>query len=80
MIIETVAGFCARLLVGLFSGLSFLSLPLDLISVLYSFVSVGVFVVGADVLSLFATSVMLWWGIHFSVGLAVWVYDHIPFV
>lgn len=80
MILETLVQFCCNLLVGMFSLFEVVSLPLDLINVLFTFISAGVSLVGADILGVFAGSVMLWWSINISIGVGVWVYNKIPFV
>lgn len=80
MIVEGITGFCCFLIESLLSGLSFMSLPFDLINTLTTILQYGVWVVGADVLLLFSGSVALWWGAKMSIGLGVWLYEHIPFV
>lgn len=80
MIIESVCAFCCWLIESLFSGLSFISLPLDLINTLTTILQYGVWVVGADILLLFTGSVALWWGAKLSIGLGIWLYEHIPLV
>ena len=80
MIVETIAQLCCNIIYGLFSTFEVFNLPYDLIATLNTILCYGVWVVGADLLLIFASSVALWIGIHFSIGLALWVYDKIPFV
>lgn len=78
MILETVLQWACNFIVGLFSVFEFINLPIDLISTLYTITSYGVWVVGADVLLLFTTSVMGWLVFKSSVGLAIWLYKLLP--
>lgn len=80
MIIESITGFCCALIKSFFSALSFVSLPLDLINTLTTILQFGTWVVGADILLLFAGSVGLWWSAKLTIGVALWLYEHIPFV
>lgn len=63
---------------GLFSTLEFVALPTQAISALSTITVYGVWVVGADILALFVGSIVFWWGVHMSIGLAVWVWEHLP--
>lgn len=78
MILETVFQWSCNLIVGFFSLFEFVSLPLDIISTLYTILCYGVWVVGADVLLLFTSSVMLWVSFKATVGLAIWLYKLLP--
>ena len=80
MIIESITALACRLLYSLFSAFEFLTLPIDLIATLASIMQYGTWVVGADILLLFTGSVALWWGVKSSIGIAIWVYEHIPLV
>lgn len=80
MIIEGICSFACTLLYGLFSTLEVISLPFDLINTLAGIMQYGTWVVGADILLLFTGSVALWWGVKASIGVGVWVYEHIPLV
>lgn len=80
MIVEGIARLVSNILITLFSAFEVVSLPLSLINTLYSIIAYGTYIVGADVMLVFASTVVLWWGIHLSIGLALWVYEKIPFV
>lgn len=80
MIIETVCNFACALLSGLFSTLEVFSLPFDTINSLTAILQYGTWVVGSDILLLFTGSVALWWGVKASIGIGVWVYEHLPFI
>jgi len=80
LIIESITGFACRLLYSLFSAFEVLSLPTDLIAVLTTILQYGTWVVGSDILLLFTGSVALWWGVKASLGIAIWVYEHLPFL
>lgn len=62
----------------LFSAIDFMSLPTELIGALSNIMAYGGWVVGIDILALFGGSVVFWWGVHTSIGLAVWVWDKLP--
>lgn len=55
-------------------------LPYNLASVLYSILCYGAWVVGSDVLLLCSGCFTFWIGVRLSTGLAVWIYDHLPFI
>lgn len=78
MIVENLIDLFFNVLSGLFSGFQFIGLPLDLISTLETILSYGVWIVGADIMALFVASVVFWWGVQMSIGLAVWVWEHLP--
>lgn len=80
MIIESICSFACSLLYGLFSTLEVISLPIHLINTLTAILQYGTWVVGSDILLLFAGSVCLWWGVKASIGVGIWVYEHIPLV
>ena len=80
MIIEGICSFACGLLKVLFSGLEIFDLPFDMINTLGAVLQYGTWVVGSDVLLLFTGSVALWWGVKASIGIGVWVYEHIPFL
>lgn len=80
MIVETVLRFCSNLLITLFGAFEVISLPFDMINTLYSIICYGTWVVGTDILAIFAASVIMWWGVNASLGIALWVYDKLPFV
>lgn len=64
-----------RLLFGTFE---LFSLPTQLISSLSTILVYGNWVVGVDVMALFVGSVVFWWAVHLSIGLAVWLWKMLP--
>lgn len=78
MIGETLIDLFFGVLNGLFSTFEIFALPIQLIQTLETIMSYGVWVVGADILILFTGSVVFWWGVHLSIGLAIWVWEHLP--
>lgn len=62
----------------LFGALEFLHLPTQAISALSTILVYGNWIVGIDILALFAGTVVFWWGIQLSIGLAVWLWEHLP--
>lgn len=63
---------------ALFSGLKIMQLPTEVIGTLGNILAFGNWVVGIDILALLGGSVVLWWGIHLSIGLAVWIWERLP--
>ena len=56
------------------------SLPTDLVSTLYSIICYGTWVVGSDVILLCTGCITFWIGVRVSAGLAIWCYEHLPFI
>lgn len=80
MIFEAVCQFGASLIKALFGTIELFQLPTDMIYTLANILKYGTWVVGSDVLLLFSGCVVMWWGVKASVGVALWVYDKIPFI
>ena len=78
MIIEGICGFVCDLLYGLFSLFQLFSLPVDLINTLSTVLQDGTWAVGADILLLFTGCITFWWGVKLSIGIGIWVYEHLP--
>lgn len=62
----------------LFSAVDFINLPTQLIGTLGNILVYGNWVVGVDIMALFVGSVVFWWGVHLSIGLAVWLWRMLP--
>lgn len=62
----------------LFGALEFVQLPTQLIGTLTTILAYGNWIVGIDIMALFVGSVVLWWGVHLSIGLAVWLWKMLP--
>lgn len=62
----------------LFGAIEFVSLPTHLIATLGNILVYGNWVVGIDIMALFVGSVVFWWGVHLSIGLAVWLWKMLP--
>lgn len=80
MIIEAIINIACNLIGMLFSTLEIIHLPLDIIETLYTILCYGTWVVGADVLLIFAGSVVMWWTAKWTVGFGIWLYEHLPFI
>lgn len=78
MIGETLIDLCIGVLRGLFGVLEIVNLPTQLIGTLGNILVYGNWVVGTDVLLLFVGSVVFWWGVHLSIGIAIWVWKLLP--
>ena len=62
----------------LFGSLEILNLPTQLISTLSTLLVYGNWVVGVDIMAIFVGSVVFWWGVHLSIGVAVWLWRMLP--
>lgn len=78
MIFQVLIDFAVSLISGLICGLSFFSIPLDFVNTLATVCVYGNWLVGADVLLLFAGCVSCWFGIKISAGIVLFVYRLIP--
>lgn len=79
MIIEWLCDLACSVLMGLFNTLEFISLPIDAISTLANIMCFGTWVVGSDIMLLFTASVTLWLGAKMSFGLALRLWELLPF-
>lgn len=79
MILETTFDIFLALLTSVLSGFEVVGLPLELINALSTITCFGVWVVGADILSLFIASVVAWWYVKFTAGLVIFVWELLPF-
>lgn len=79
MIVESLIQFAVSFFSILLSGLNFLSIPTDLISVLGTVCSYGSWIVGADLLLLFAGCLVFWVGAKISWGTVVYIWNLFPF-
>lgn len=80
MIIEMMCDYACKFIYNLFSALEILKLPLDALNVLFTFLEVGNWVVGADLMVLIIGSVLGWYSLKISAGIALWIYHQIPFI
>ena len=78
MLFETISNWSTNLIVGLFSVFEFVNLPTDAISVLYTIMCYGVWVVGSDILLLVFSTIFGWITFKATVGLAIWLYKLLP--
>lgn len=78
MIVETLLGFAATLIQGLFSGLQILTLPLDFMTVLLDILCYGVWVIGADLVGIVFANIVFWLGLKFSIGLVIFIWRLLP--
>ena len=62
----------------LFGAFEMIGLPYQFMSVLESILAYGNWVVGVDIMILFVGSVVFWWGVHLSIGLAIWLWNQLP--
>lgn len=60
------------------SGFEFVGLPMQYINSLQTILVYGIWVVGLDIMSLFAVTIVGWWSIKLTVGLLVWLWELLP--
>lgn len=58
--------------------ISMLPLPADMIQTLTTISGYGVWVVGADLMSLIISTVMMWWTIKLTIGIVIWLWELLP--
>lgn len=78
MIVEGLVAIFLNILRTAFQGFEAVGLPLQAINALQTIIVYGIWIVGADIVALFVTSVVFWWTTKFSVGLVVWIWDKLP--
>lgn len=79
MIVETLVGIFLESISGALSGFEMIGLPMQAISALETIICYGIWVVGADIMSIFASMVVFWWALKFTVGAIIFVWELLPF-
>lgn len=80
MIGESLINWFFTTLTSAFSVLDFVGLDMSIIVKLQEIVCYGIWVVGADLMIVFATVVVGWWYAKLSVGLLLWIYELLPLI
>ena len=80
MLTEMLLSGSTAIIRFIFGLIEVFEVPTDLVSVLYSILCYGTWVVGSDLMLICTGCITFWIGIRVSVGFAIWVYEHIPFV
>lgn len=78
MIGEALIDLFFSTFMGMFGALEIFQLPTQLMGALTNILVYGNWIVGIDVIGLFVGSVVFWWGVHLSIGLAVWLWKMLP--
>ncbi len=78
MIFEGAIDLFFGLFRTLFSAIEVVNLPTELIGTLSTILAYGNWVVGVDLMAIFASSVVFWWVFKMSIGVVVWVWDRLP--
>lgn len=78
MIVESMVDLFFGLLRNLLGGFEIIGLPYQYINVLNTITAYGVWIIGADVMAIFVTTIIAWWTIKLAVGLFVWVWELLP--
>ena len=77
MIVNTLMSLGISVVRFIFGLIEAVSIPSDLVSVLYSIMCYGTWVVGSDVLLLCTGSIMSWITVRLSSGIAVWAWQQV---
>ena len=78
MIIEFFVTLVTNLLNSALSAAQVLTIPSDIAGALSTFIAYGNYVVGGDLLLLFATSVTTWMTLKLTVGVVLFVWRLLP--
>lgn len=78
MIIEFFVTIVTNLLTSALSAAQVLTIPSDIAGALSTFMAYGNYVVGGDLLLLFATSVTTWMTLKLTVGVVLFVWRLLP--
>lgn len=78
MILEGLISIFVNFLLSLLDGISIISLPLDMITLLSEFCIYGSYVVGSDFLLLFASTVFSWTSAKFLLGIGIRLWELLP--
>lgn len=78
MIIEFFVTIVTNLLTSALSAAQVLTIPSDIAGALSTFIAYGNYVVGGDLLLLFATSVTTWMTLKLTVGVVLFVWRLLP--
>ena len=79
MILEMLITMFVDFLIGLLDGIELVSLPLDMVEMLTEFSIYGSYIVGSDLLLLFASTVFTWTAAKFLVGIGIRIWELLPF-
>lgn len=78
MILEFLINIVVTLLSGFISGVSLASIPVDMIKALQTVCAYGSWIVGADLLLVFASCVFVWTGVRIASGIVVFIWKMLP--
>lgn len=78
MLLEFLIQIACSVFSAALSGLNFINIPIDLVNVLGTICAYGNWVVGADVLLLFAGCLVFWTGVKLSFGVIVYIWKLLP--
>jgi len=79
LIVEFFINMFVAFLDTLISAVSMVTLPIDMISALSTVSAYGSWIVGSDLLLIFATCVFTWTTIKIGIGLVLFVWRLLPF-
>lgn len=78
MIVENTCAIILNLFINSLDGVSFVGVDPALLEPLTEILIYGIWVIGADLVAIFAASVVTWWTVKFIVGGIVWIWELLP--
>lgn len=78
MILEALIDLFVNFLLALLDTVNLVNIPSDVVATLHEFAVYGSYVVGSDLLVLFATMIFTWAAAKLSVGLAIRIWELLP--
>lgn len=78
MIFEILINVFVDFLLDLLDGINLISLPIDTVEMLTEYCIYGSYVVGSDLLLLFASTVFSWTSIKLLVGFGIRIWELLP--
>lgn len=78
MVIEFFINLFVSFIDGFIGAVSIVTIPTDIISALSTVISYGSWVVGSDLLVIFATCVFTWTTIKLTFGLVIFIWKMLP--
>ena len=78
MILTVLLNFTVNCFCGLLNGLKILSLPVDMISALFTIIKYGNYIVGTDLMLIIFGSIMGWLTIRTTVGVVLFIWRLLP--
>jgi len=78
MIFNALIDWFASFICQAISALSFVTIPVDFITVLATITKYGAWIVGSDLLMLFFAFITAWYVVKFGLGVLEWIWKLLP--